>query len=832
MPKSQRLSPQPFTVATPVSLPAEKRGDAWWADIAGRELRLSNLRKIFWPDDGYTKGDLLAYYHAIAPVILPHLAQRPLTMKRMPDGIDGPFFYEKSAPKHVPDWVPRCPTPNDQGEITDYMIAADEACLLLVANLGAIEFHPLHSRCGYDDRPDYLFFDLDPMDAPFEDVRIVARHVRAALDALGLPSYPKTSGATGMQIYVPIVLGPTYDQTRAFVGAIGRMILKADPQRVTMEWEISKRTGKVFIDHNMNRPGANIAAVYSVRPEPGATVSTPVTWDEVEAGCVPQDFTIVNIHQRLARVGDLFDGVLSAPVDLRPALERLGLPSDIQAELPLPPKPRVTVQDGTPKDRRLAEYIKKRDLDVTPEPAPGSAPGSSGGDASDAGDIFVIHKHNATRLHYDLRLQHDGALESWAIPKGLPTMPGDKRLAVHTEPHPLEYADFSGWIPDGHYGAGESLIFDRGTIEKLEWKPDKVTVRLDGRRVRGEYHLFKTNQGWLITLSSASAAQQPEAPPQFAPMLAGAQQQAFDDPAWRFEPKMDGIRALATVTTDATKLVSRNGRDLTPHYPELANLAQYVNAINAVIDGEIVTTDDRGRPSFERLQQRMGLTNPRDIERIRKKIPVTFYAFDVLFFDGHDLTKEPLQARRQLLERIVTETDRMKLTLFVDGGGVQLFEASKQLGFEGIVAKRLGSTYQPGRRSKDWLKIKATNRIDCVIIGWTPGEGSRGSGFGSLLLGCYQDGRGVWVGQVGTGFTDAMVADYRSRLEAIEIDAPPFDDPALRQIKGARWVRPDLVCDVEYLQFTDAAKLRAPSFKGLRPDKAPDDCTLPQEDDG
>lgn len=822
MPKKERLGPEPFTVPTPVPLEAEKRGDAWWAVVAGRELRLSNLRKVYWPADGYTKGDLLSYYHAIAPIILPYLAGRPLTMKRMPDGVDGPFFYEKSAPSHVPDWVPRCPTPNDEGGVTDYMIAADEACLLFVANLGAIEFHPLHSRCGYDDRPDYLFFDLDPMETGFDDVRIVARHVRAALDALGLPSYPKTSGATGMQIYVPINLGPTYEQTRAFVGAIGRMILKADPQHVTMEWEIAKRTGKVFIDHNMNRPGANIAAVYSVRPEPGATVSTPVTWDEVEAGVEPSDFTIVNIHDRIARAGDLFDGLLTSPVDLRPALERLRLPSEIDAELPLrdAPKPRVTVGEGTPKDRRLAEYIKKRDLSATPEPGPG--------DAIHAGDIFVIHKHNATRLHYDLRLEHDGALESWAVPKGLPTTPGDKRLAVHTEPHPLEYAAFSGWIPEGHYGAGESLIFDRGTIEKLEWKPDKVTVRLHGERVRGEYHLVKTNQGWLIFLSNKSASEQPDPPPQLSPMLATAAKEPFDDPSWRFEPKMDGIRALATITTDATKLISRNGRDLTMHYPELSNLAQFVNAINAIVDGEIVATDAHGRPSFERLQQRMGLTNPRDVDRMRKKIPVAFYAFDLLFFDGRDLTREPLEARREMLEGIVTETERIKLTLTMNGEGTRLFEAAKQLGFEGVVAKRLGSTYQAGRRSKEWLKIKATATIDCVIVGWTPGEGSRSKGFGALLLGAYRGGEGVWIGQVGTGLTDATIADIRAMLEDIESDRPPFDDPALRGIKGARWVRPELVCVVEYLQFTDALKLRAPSFKGLRPDKAPEDCTIPE----
>ncbi|MGH2829687.1 MAG: non-homologous end-joining DNA ligase [Actinomycetota bacterium] len=816
MPKKPRTAATPFTTQPPRALDVEKRGEHWWATIAGRELRLSNLTKIYWPDDGYTKGDLLAYYHNVAPLILPHLAQRPLTMKRMPDGIDGPHFYEKSAPSHTPDWIPRCPIPNEDGEITDYMVAADEACLLFVANLGAIEFHPLHQRCG-TDRPDYLFFDLDPFEpASFADVTAVARHVRAALDALGLPSYPKTSGATGMQIYVPIQHGPTYEQTRAFVGAIGRMILRADPERVTMEWEISKRTGKIFIDHNMNREGANIAAVYSVRPEPGATVSTPLEWSEVEQGVHPGDFTIANVHERFARTGDLFEGVRTAPVDLRPALAALGLPAAVDPADSPEPERRVTLAGGTPRDRRLTEYIRKRDLAETPEPGPSGATG--------AGNGFVIHKHNATRLHYDLRLEHDGALESWAVPKGLPVSHGEKRLAVNTEPHPLEYADFEGWIPEGHYGAGESLIFDRGTYETLEWTPDKVTFRLNGRRLTGEYHLVKTGQGWLVFLSKNTPARPP--PPLLQPMLAEAGGDAFDDPAWRFEPKMDGIRTIATIATDATRLHSRTGRDHTALYPELANLAQYVNALHAVLDGEIVAADAAGRPSFERLQQRMNLQAPREIDRARKQIPVTLFVFDALWLDGADLTREPLQMRREILERIVTPSDALQPTIFVDGAGTALFASAKKLGFEGVVAKRLGSTYQPGRRSRDWRKIKATNRIDCVILGWTPGEGSRAHGFGSLLLGAYRGDEPVWIGQVGTGFTEAAIDKHMTTLKELEVPESAFPDPKLKAIKGARFVRPELVCEVEYLQITADSKLRAPSFKGLRPDKAPEDCRL------
>lgn len=830
--KKERFGPDAFTVAMPRPLPVEREGEHWRLRDNDRELRLTNLNKIWWPEEGYTKGDCLAYYWNVAHLIVPYLMDRPLTLKRMPNGVDGDFFYEKEKPPGVPPWMRICTVPNDGNDGINFLTVHDAMSLMFVANLGAIEMHPLHSRCHAPALPDYLFFDLDPMEPiSFEDVRVVARHVKAALDALGLPSYPKTSGATGMQIYVPIVHGPSYDQVREFVGTIGRMILRADPGRVTMEWQIAKRPGKIFIDHNMNRSGANIAAVYCVRPEPGATVSTPVTWDEVEAGVHPSDFTIVTAHDRWARIGDLFRGVLESPIDLLPALAAVGMPAEIdsveetvpraQPHSEPPEPPRVTVEQGTPKDRRLAEYIRKRDFDATPEPAPGSV------ENVDGHPIFVIHKHNATRLHYDLRLAHDGALESWAVPKGLPTIPGEKHLAVNTEPHPMEYATFNGWIPEGHYGAGESLIFDAGTYEPLEWKPGKITFRIYGSRHSGEYHLVKTNESWLIFLSKTNPGTQPEPPPNFTPMLAEQGDNVpFDDPAWMYEPKMDGVRALATVLTSGTKLTSRRGRDQTAIYPELGNLAMYVNALQAVIDGEIVAVDATGRPSFERLQSRMNLTNPRDVERMRKKIPVTLFAFDLLWHDGRDLTRLPLEERRALLEKIVTPTDRLQLTLTVEGRGTQLFDAAKGLGFEGVVAKRKGSSYAQGRRTHEWRKIKAVNQIDCVILGWTPGEGSRTSGFGALLVGVYDGDMLRWIGQVGTGFTEQMIADVLATLRTIETAEPPVEDPEARKVKGVHWVLPELVCVVEYLEMTTVGKLRAPSYKGLRPDKAPGDATL------
>jgi bifunctional non-homologous end joining protein LigD len=839
-----------FTVELPRTLDVERQGrEAWFTEIDGRELRLSNLDKVFWPDEGYTKGDLLNYYFNVGELILPHLRERPLTMKRMPDGATGGFFYEKNAPPTTPEWMPRCPVPSDdaKGGLIDYLMIDSLAGILFVVNLGCIEFHPLHSRCGTVEQPDYLFFDLDPFPPiTYDDVLAVAMHVEVALDALGLVGYPKTSGATGMQIYVPIEPGYGYDQVRELVGRIGRMINKADPDRTTMLWEVKKRSGKVFIDHNMNRLGANIAAVYSMRPEPMATVSTPVTWEEVRSGIRPQDFTIETVWDRFGRGGDLFEPVRTRPQNIRPALEALGL--DPEPEFGSARLTRTTAADaaagdgrGTTKrattarertseeviaaskDPQLAEYLRKRTFgpEGTPEPPP-SRP------TKPKGNSFVIQKHRATRLHYDLRLERHGAMPSWAVPRGLPIQRNDRRLAVQTEDHPIEYASFAGTIPEGHYGAGEVRIFDDGTYDLVEWDDKKVSFVLHGRRYPGlEYHLVKTRTDWLVFLASHQEAPLIGSPGGYVPMLAEPGGKPFDGKDWWFEPKLDGIRALATMTTGETRLQTRNGRDVSDAYPELHMIHELVNQVNAVIDGEIVAFDAEGRPSFETLQQRMNLKNEREIKRMSKQIPVTLVAFDILWLDGEELSGLSLEERRRLLEGVVETDERLDVVAHVEGEGKAFVEAARKLRLEGVVAKKKGSRYQPGRRTPDWRKIKLTNTQDCVILGWTRGEGSRGQTFGALLVGAYVDGDLRWVGQVGTGFTQKMQDVVLEQLKPLVRKTPAIEDKELKAVKGATFVEPKLVCEVEYLEMTKSTnKMRAPSFKGLRPDKTADEAVL------
>jgi bifunctional non-homologous end joining protein LigD len=824
-PRKRASGGRAFTVEFPTPLPVEQRGDAWWMEAEGRELRLSNLDKVFWPEEGYTKGDLIAYYFNVAELILPYLRERPLTMKRMPDGIEGPFFYEKTAPSHTPEWIARCPVLSDDSKdgVIGYLMVNDLSTLLFVANLGCIEMHPLHSRCATIDTPDYFFFDLDPMGASFEDVLIVSRHVRAALGALGLTGYPKTSGATGIQIYVPVAPGWSYDQVRDFVGTLGRTIERADREHVTMAWQIDKRTGKVFIDHNMNRRGANISAVYSLRPEAGATVSTPLVWEEVDEGVTPQDFRIDNVFERFEKLGDRFEGVRTSPQELGPALEAVGLPSTKAIEVGQALRRRTSEEViAASKDPDLAEYLRKRSFgpEGTTEPPPGGAEGE--------GNSFVIHKHRATRLHYDVRLERDGALPSWAVPRGLPTRPGDKRLAVRTEDHPLEYGSFEGSIPGGHYGAGEVRIFDDGWYEPVEWTDSKVSFRLHGRRYPGlEFHFVKTRTDWLAFLASHQEAPLIPSPPALPPMLAEGGWKAFDDDAWWFEPKFDGIRSITPIATDATHLVTRNGRDVTDKYPELKMIHELVDQVNAVLDAEIVAFDEDGKNSFEALQQRMNLSNEREIKRISSKIPVALVAFDLLWLDGHELTGLGLEERRELLETIVEQDHRLQVITHVEGGGKAFVEVARELGLEGVVAKRTGSKYQPGRRSPEWRKIKLTNTQDCVILGWTPGQGGRSGTFGALLVGAFDDGELIWIGQVGTGFTRDKLDRILEALEPLKRPTPPIDDPELAKVKGATFVEPELVCEVEYLEITRSTKkMRAPSFKGLRDDKSPEECVL------
>lgn len=485
----------------------------------------------------------------------------------------------------------------------------------------------------------------------------------------------------------------------------------------------------------------------------------------------------------------------------------------------------------SPDDR---DYADKRSFDVTPEPPPEVAGNVDPGTAP-PGETFVIHQHFATRLHFDLRLEmRNGStpvLVSWAVPKNLPFHPGEKHLAVHVEDHPFEYGGFSGTIPAGNYVAGEVRIFDAGPYDLLEQKDGKLTFRLRGRRLQATYHLVRTRldggkEQWLAMLR-AWHRPTPDPLPPAKPMLATLSGKAFDDEAWAFEPKLDGVRALG-VCGEATQLMSRNAADITVAYPELHKVHERLVALDAVLDGEIVAME-KGRPSFERLQSRMHVRNEHDIARLAKTTPVSYVVFDLLYLDGRSLVAETYDERRRLLAEAVVPNDVLQLSTSVPGHGIALFEAAERLGLEGIVAKRRQSPYELGKRSQNWLKVKTTYDADVVIGGWSPGQGNRESSIGALLVGAYEDGALRFVGSVGTGFTERTLASLLTQLKELEQEASPFSPASTAELRshapGARWVDPVLVAMVEFRELTSAGKFRAPSYKGLREDKSPAECT-------
>ena len=468
----------------------------------------------------------------------------------------------------------------------------------------------------------------------------------------------------------------------------------------------------------------------------------------------------------------------------------------------------------------LTEYQRKRDFRRTPEPK-GKQP------KGEPTRRYVVHRHHATRLHWDVRLEMRGILASWAVPNGPPLEAGKRRLAVHTEDHPIEYLTFHGVIPDG-YGAGSMTIWDTGTYELIEEKDNELKLRMKGERLDGEWVLVQTKQNegrdWLMIKHGTPPKNDPLLS-KIAPMLSSAADEPFDSPDFTFEPKWDGVRTIAFVDGGEVRLQTRNLLDCTKQYPEATQAAEALTgAYHAILDGEIVALDEKGVPSFQRLQPRMHVADESTVRKLRKTTPVIYQVFDILYADGEDLTRKPLRERLRRLDEALTPMGSIRRSEGFPGTGIALFEAAREQGIEGIVAKRLDSIYQPGARSPAWVKIKAFRTMDCVIGGWTEGQGGRTKTLGALLLGVYRDGRLQPVGHVGTGFDERTLRDLLKMLQEHESPTSPFATKP-RTNQPARWCLPELVCEVEYVEITRDGTLRHPTYRGLRGDVDPREVT-------
>jgi bifunctional non-homologous end joining protein LigD len=462
---------------------------------------------------------------------------------------------------------------------------------------------------------------------------------------------------------------------------------------------------------------------------------------------------------------------------------------------------------------KLQEYRKKRDPKKTPEPFGGKRKGKQ--------PIFVVQRHDARRLHYDFRLERNGALASWAVPKGIPLEPGQRALAVHVEDHPLEYATFEGEIPKGQYGAGLVEIWDRGTYVLVDEKRDGgLTIRLSGERLEGLWSLVPAKldgdpKNWLILKKREDGAVAPRGRRKYAPMLATLAKDVPPGNEWLFEVKWDGYRAIADVHGGEVTLTSRKGNDLTGRFESVAKaIERAVKTPDCVLDGEVCALDDEGRATFSAMQQ--GKSGTRYV----------FVAFDVLEVEGEPLVDRPLTERQ---ERLATLIDRRNRTVQLSDpfdDGPALFKAAQEQQFEGIVAKKRDSRYFPGKRSREWLKIKTHGKQEFVIAGYTRGQGRRSGRFGSLILGYRQGDELVYAGNVGTGFTDQEIDRLLSKLKPLERKASPFREvPKMPKVRrdAIVWVEPKLVAEIEFVEWTHDGRLRAPSYQGLREDKEAED---------
>ncbi len=831
--------------------------------VDGRELSVSNLGKIYFPESGFSKGEVIGFYSEIAPTIVPHLRDRPLTLIRFPEGVGGEHFYEKNAPKHTPPWVKTVVVPRSEGGSINYILCNDHPTLLWATNLADIEKHVLLARAPELNHPTSIVFDLDP-GAPADvlDCGEVALHLKKVFEAWGLQSFVKVSGSKGLHLTVPLNGDAPYEVTQPFAKTVAELVAHQMPKRVVSEMAKNLRGGKVLIDWSQNSDFKTTVCVYAMRAK-GARpfISLPITWEELARAVKRREekrlvFTPEAAVKRIGKLGDLFEPVLKLKQEL---------PAAFTKALAAGPAPKLSRWPRNTKksdsDKSLRAYSAKRDLTRTPEPEGQVVPNERKGPHR-----FVIQKHAASHLHYDWRLEMQGVLRSWAVPKGPPTELRETRLAMHVEDHPLTYEKFEGTIPPGNYGAGTVMVWDFGVYQDITgndaaaFHAGKMHIVMEGRKLKGEWILVKDKREpesnrWLLIKAgesmkplsakaddssaisrrsmsaiakandaqwqsnrpSASTKKFKGAEPKFIePMQCKAVTSLPNESNWTFEIKFDGYRSIAVKSGEEVKLFSRNENILNARFPNVVEALQAITG-NFAIDGEIVALDEEGRPSFQILQNNM--TRP---------LAVYFYAFDLLNRDGMDLQGTPIERRREMLQELMGGlTDPLRLSPQLDAPAGQVLEAVRKLGLEGVVGKRDGSLYEPGERSGAWIKQRTDRAQEFVIGGYVPGS----RGFDSLLVGVYEGNKFKFVAKIKDGFVARIRDEIFPKMQSLGSATCPFvnlpekrgarrgEPLTAEKMKECHWLKPKLVCQVSFVEWTDAGNLRHATFIAMRDDK-------------
>lgn len=766
-----------------------------WVQLDKRKLELSNLDKVLFPDDGIVKAQVIEYYLAVAPTLLKHIKGRALTLIRFPDGIHGEQFYQKNRPEWAPPWL-EFETLGQEKK--DYIIATEPASIVWMANLAALELHQLHARRPHLDCPDYMVFDLDPPEGfHFAKLISIALALKAHIEPFGYTPFVKTTGGKGLHICCPLL--PQYSFAQVFEAAqkIAQPFVEANGSSTTLHIKKDARKGRVLIDIYRIRSGQSIVSPYSLRGRTGAPISMPLSWDDLPHVTTPTQFTMDVVLEKLKSEGDAWE-----TMDAYAAQLHTHAGDEAHAV-----SPRKLNEAKTKTAEQLKTYARKRDFSKTPEPA-GEQPVMPG-------NRFVVHRHHASHLHYDLRLEQEGVLKSWAVPKGLPPLPGIKRLAVQTEDHPMEYLTFDGIIPKGQYGAGEMWIYALGNYVITKQKKDGFYFRLNSKALAAEYRMYKLQRDkeWMVERVDQPQVNYLQDP--VAPMLASADRKVPTGEAWRFEIKWDGIRVMLSLQEGQVRLRTRNNLDVTHAFPELTQ-AGHFRATCGLFDGEIVCLDGVGKPVFNHVLKRTLAGSAAAAEKLLKQYPVHCYLFDVLHLDGRTLIQEPLVKRRTWLKDTIKAHTPYRISEMLDDGQA-LWNAAQAHALEGIMAKRLDSVYQPGKRTDSWIKVKVRNTLECSIIGYSEGQGERSKLFGGLHLAERVGDAWEYRGKVGTGFDEAMMKIILDEMKKLAITQKPFRQKVMDE-KISTWIEPLLRADIEYAKMTEDKLLREPVFVRLRLD--------------
>ncbi len=766
-----------------------------WATVGKRKVELSNLEKILFPEDNIVKAEVIEYYLKIAPTLLNHTKGRALTLIRFPDGIHGEMFYQKNRPEWAPDWIEFATLGKEK---KDYIIATEPATLVWLANLASLELHQLHSRKPNFDFPDYIVFDLDPPEGyDFKKVVDIGLELKQFTESFGYTPFVKTTGGKGIHICCPIE--PKWDFHTVFEAAqlIAQPFVDKNPSSTTLQIKKDARKGRVLIDIYRVRSGQSIVSPYSLRGRIGAPVSMPLSWEELSKLKNPAEHNIRTCLEKVLADGDAWEGMDAFAVEIHTQRKKPNV-----KELPKSRKRKTPEQ--------LASYEQKRDFEKTSEPKPALV--------ISGGNNFVVHRHHATNLHYDLRLEQAGVLKSWAVPKGLPPQPGVKRLAVQTEDHPMQYLTFDGTIPKGQYGGGEMWIYALGKYHITKEKKDGFYFRLTSKELNAEYRIHNIKQKeWL--LERVDTPQVNFLQDAIEPMLSDSINKIPTSDNYLYEVKWDGIRALVSLEDGQVKIHSRNRNEVTKQFPELQVGDKAFRATCGLFDAEIVCLDKDGKPEFKNVIKRLMSTGETAIQKLSKSHPVNCYIFDCLYLDGRSLINEPLTKRKEWLKDAIKMGMPYRISESIEEGE-SLLEAARELGLEGIMAKEKTGKYLPGKRSDLWLKIKIRNTRECVIIGYNPGKGNRSQVFGGLHIAELINGKLIYRGKVGTGFDDATIKEIFIQIKKLKETKKPISEKAMDE-KTSRWIEPKLMTEISFASLTTDEMFREPVFVRLRPDLSP-----------